>query len=240
MTLRVAVTQDVEAGAHLAARLREAGLAPVLLPQIAFEATGEGASGSSFDLLVATSPRALTFLASAPGGLPAVTRVWTVGATTARAAEKLGLPVDPAVQPGNGAALGAVLPTAPPVLRVLLPRGALARDEVIDAARAKGHEVEAPVVYNTVPVAYDPSRVAAVRREPPEVLLFTSPSTFRHFVAAFGVEVVAAARAIGVLGDTTRAEVEGGGFLVTLQPSRPDLALLVEEVKRFRERLPIP
>lgn len=240
MNLRVAVTQDAEGGGRLATLLREAGFLPVMLPQIAFEPTGEGARPGPYDLLVATSPRALTFLASAPGGVPAVTRVWAVGATTARAAWELGLPVDPAVQPGTGAALGLALPEAPPALDVLIPRGSLGRDEVVAAARRKGHRVEAPVVYRTVPVAYEPGLVAAVRSAPPEVLLFTSPSTFRHFVAAFGREAVGAARAVGTIGDTTRAEVEAAGFRVSIQPDRADLARLVEEVKKFHEQALLP
>jgi len=238
--LRVAVTQDVEAGARLAGLLRAAGFEAVPLPQIAFEPTGAAAPEGEFDLLLATSPRALSFLAAAPGGLPRVARVWAVGAATARVAFDLGLPVDPDVQPGNGAALGERLPAAPPALRVLVPRGSLGRDEVVDAARARGHKVEAPVVYNTVPVAYAPADVQAVRAAPPDVLLFTSPSTFRHFLAAFGRSVVAAARAVGALGGTTRAEIEAAGFSVTFQPARPDLALLVDEVKRFHEQAPLP
>jgi len=240
MTLRVAVTQDAESGNRLATLLRDAGFEPVSLPQVAFEPTGDGVRGARFDLLLATSPRALTFLAASPGGQPHVERVWAVGAATARVARELGLPIDPVIAPGTAAALGQLLPTAPPVLDVLVPRGSLGRDEIVAAARGKGHRVEAPVVYRTVPVAYDPSRVAAVRSAPPDVVLFTSPSTFRHFVAAFGREVAAAARALGTIGDTTRAEVEAAGFRVSIQPDRPDLARLVEEVKKFHEQALLP
>jgi uroporphyrinogen-III synthase len=240
MTLRVAVTQEAEGGLRLAALLRDAGFEPVPLPQIAFEATGRTVQGSRFDLLLATSPRAVTFLASSPGGLPAISQVWAVGEATARAARALGLPVDDTVRPGSGSALAALVPKAPPVLGVLIPRGSLGRDEVVTAARGKGHEVEAPVVYTTAPVAYDPGQVAAVRSAPPDVLLFTSPSTFRHFVAVFGSQVVGAARAIGAIGATTRAEIEAAGFPVRIRPSRPDLTLLVEEVKTFHEQALLP
>jgi uroporphyrinogen-III synthase len=240
MTLRVAVTQEAEGGRRLAELLRDAGFDPVMLPQLAFEPTGKAVRGTRFDLLLATSPRALAFLASTPGGAPRIERVWAVGAATAREAGALGLPIDASVQPGSGAALGALVPQAPPVLDVLVPRGSLGRDEVVTVARGKGHRVEAPVVYRTVPVAYDPERVAAVRHAPPDVLLFTSPSTFRHFVAAFGPEVVGAAKAVGALGATTRAEIEAAGHSVRIQPSRPDLALLVEEVKAFHEQIVLP
>jgi uroporphyrinogen-III synthase len=238
--LRVAVTQDAESAVRLAALLRDAGFEPVLLPQIAFEPTLEPAPRGPFDLLLATSPRALSFLAAAPGGLPPVGRVLAVGAATARTALDLGLPLDAAEPPGSGAALGRRLPPAPPVLDVLIPRGSLGRDDVVEAAREKGHRIAAPVVYNTVPVAYEASQVHEVCAAPPDVLLFTSPSTFRHLLAAFGAGLVGAARALGAIGDTTRHEIEAAGFRVAIQPARPDLALLVDEVKRFHEQAPLP
>jgi uroporphyrinogen-III synthase len=176
----------------------------------------------------------LAFLLEAPGGVPRVGRVLAVGARTLDLARQAGLPVDPEVHPGSGLALARCVPAAPPALRLLVPRGNVARDEAVEALKAAGHVVEAPVLYRTEPVEYAPEQVAALQGDPPEVVLFASPSAFRHFLAAFGREVLERAH-IGVIGPTTRAEVEASGFTVKLMPARPELSELAAELRRFHD-----
>ena len=230
----MAICQASPDSGGLHAALVERGFEPLLLPQIRFEARQpEEPLDLPFDLLLLTSPRALSFLLEIVPypELLEVGEVLAVGPRTAKEALAAGLPVNMEAEAGTGAALVEMVAPAPPVLEVLLPRGNLAGDRLVNGLERLGHRVTAPVVYSTEQVVYSEEQVVKLRRDPPEVLLFTSPSTFRNFVDTFGQEPVRAAT-VGVIGPTTRAAVERAGFEVRVEPGRPDVVELADRLRR--------
>jgi len=158
-------------------------------------------------------------------------RLAAVGpATAARLEAALRAPelVAPAA---TGAALAEALAPAIRGRRVLLPRSAEGRPELLDGLAAAGAEVTAVEAYRTE--AVPPARLAPLRGwlEAGEVdaVAFASPSSVRAVLAALGPrDVCLLARAlVAAIGPTTGDALRAAGLAPALVPDRhtgPDLA----------------
>ena len=144
--IRVGITQAREDGEKSASLLRDAGFEAVLLPQICFARTNATIPAGDYDACLLTSPRVVRSLAASTDGTVRWERVVAIHPRTALEAERAGFVVDKSVEPGNAAELIAALPSAPPALRVLFPRGDLADPASLEALREAGHEVCAPTL----------------------------------------------------------------------------------------------
>ena len=179
-------------------------------------------------------------------------RIACVGRATAQALEERGLLADliPARGDGQGVA-AAIIGTAGAVsdsvsdtvsgaalrgTRVLLPRAAHGRDEVIDGLRGAGAEVDLVVVYRSEIVpADDPIArhgLERLARGDIDVAAFFAPSQVRavcELARAQGFDAAASlrgCRVVAAIGKTTRAALEREGIAVHVVPAEPDAELL--------------
>jgi uroporphyrinogen-III synthase len=230
---RVLVTRSASQAGALAEALREAGLEPVLVPALAFEAPSSFAvldaalAGiDGFDWLVLTSANAAEALAARAAALypergwPPL-KVAAVGAATARAAEaSLGLAVtlqspEP-VADSLAAALTALARNGHgAAARFLLVRAEEGREVIERALADAGAQVSVAAAYRTVAPAESLQALAemAERGDWPAAVTFTSPSSVRNLLgllemAGHGLPVSVRRISIGPI--TSRAMRELG------------------------------
>jgi uroporphyrinogen-III synthase len=223
--LRVLNTRPQEQAAELSRLLSQAGFDVVEAPAIEIVPAWEPAelgsvredlSRGAFEWVVLASQNAAHGLEDQ---LPGTNLV--CGTSTAHA---LGL--KPKVQLDKfsaTAALEALRPLVRPGQRVLVPRAADGRDELIDGLHALGIEVTARVAYNTAFVAASAQRL---REGGVDVVTLCSPSAVRSLAPAID------ARSILVcLGETTAEAARLAGLRVDAVAMRTTMGALVEAVR---------
>ncbi|WP_026539997.1 uroporphyrinogen-III synthase [Paenarthrobacter nicotinovorans] len=163
---RILITRSADRARDLASLLHSRGAAPLVLPLIDFErAKDQRALDSVLDRLAAgdfdwlvissiTSAKVLLEKAAqrgtTPAGLvPATTRVATIGPTSVRMLESIGLTVHLAPA-GQQSADGLVELWEPGPSRVLLPQADIAAPGLREGLASKGADVTAAVAYHTV------------------------------------------------------------------------------------------
>ena len=229
--MRVGILQPHGDAARAADAARAVGLTPVLLPQLRFVPLDAPLARARYDMTLITSPRVLAALQRLARPVEAFGRALAVHPRTAALARRAGLDLDDQVRARRGHELLEGVPPAPPVLDLLIPRGNLTTDELAARARARGHRVDDPVLYRTEPVEYTEAEVASLKADPPEALLFTSPSTFAHFEARFGRDLVAAATRAAI-GPTTALALEREGVPAHVVAPEPDVEALTAALSR--------
>ncbi len=175
---RVVVTRAADQASKLADRLRELGATVVLAPTIRFEPV-PFVLPDGLDWVVVTSPNgvaALTDLGTA--------RLAVVGPGTADAARAAGFSV--ALIPARALAESLVEEFASGPGRVAVVQADIARGVAVDGLRAKGWDVTAVTAYRTLAVDAEPTVSAAIATA--DAITFTSGSTVRSFVTAYGVD----------------------------------------------------
>jgi uroporphyrinogen-III synthase len=149
--------------------------------------------------------------------------VAVVGARTSGAAKSVGLTVD-LEGSATGATLAAQLASrVQPGDEVLLPAAEEGRPELEEGLRAAGVDVTRVCAYRADRAPLDPGQLAAVRAEPPDLVLFASPRSAEAFLDATADEGRAwlgAARLVAI-GPTTRAALETLGFQVAAVAEAP-------------------
>jgi uroporphyrinogen-III synthase len=229
--LRVGILQAHEDAERAADAARAVGLTPVLLPQLRFVPDDAPLSLARYDLTLITSPRALAALQRLARPAASYGRALAVHPRTAALVRQAGLALDEQHQARRGDELLDGVPPAPPALDLLIPRGNLTTDALAARARARGHRVDDPVLYRTEAVDYTEAEVATLLADPPEALLFTSPSTFAHFEARFGRDVVASATRAAI-GPTTARALERAGVPAHVVTPEPDVEALIAALSR--------
>jgi uroporphyrinogen-III synthase/uroporphyrinogen III methyltransferase/synthase len=155
-------------------------------------------------------------------------------ATAERLAREVRAP-DLVPEEATGAAAAAALAGRARGLRVLVPRPAEGRPELVDGLEAAGAEVLAPEAYRTVPAAPERLGVLAGWIEADEVdaVAFASPSAVKAVVAALGPRAELLRRVLlAAIGPTTSAALREAGFPPGAEPARHtgrDLADAVAE-----------
>ena len=242
-TRRVVVTRAVDQSGTLVARLRAVGIEPVELPVIEIIDPSDGGAAlraavgriDEYDWVVVASRNAASRLlrglshdGSGRRRLPR--RVAAVGPGTAALLAEGGLRVD-LVPPRNDAeGLVAEFPDAPTggpgSGRVLLPRAEAGRMELPDGLASKGWAVDAVVAYRTMPVGADAD--AKERASAADGIAFTSASTVRAFVAAYGRDALPPV--VVSIGPTTTAAAAELGIAVTTTATPSTLDALVDAI----------
>jgi uroporphyrinogen III methyltransferase/synthase len=228
----VAVTRARAQSSGLATRLAALGAEVVEAPAIRIEPRDVDAGDlSAYALVCLTSPNGveLLFRGLARRGLDAralagVT-VAAIGPGTARELERHGVRAD--VVPERSVAeslVEALEDVAVDGRRVLVARAADARDVLPDALRARGAEVDVLALYDTVAEPLDEETRAALERA--THVTFTSSSTVRYFVDAYGGPPPAAARIVSI-GPVTSATARELGLEVHVEAARHDIDGLV-------------
>ena len=259
--VRVIVTRPRAQAAKMAARLEELGAETIAVPTIAIappEDPGPLDAAcdriGTFDWVVFTSVNAVARvaarLAADPGGIRGLAgpRLCAVGAATAEALAGHGLRVD--LVPDEYRAEGVIRAMRGQGdmtgVRVLLPRGDLARDLLPAELRRAGAEVTAVTAYRTVPAELDREGPdvrgmvrGMLRGRRVDVVTFTSGSSVRNFARAIGGRQAAAdlLRHVDVacIGPVTAEAASRLDIATTIMPAESTVPALLEAIVEHLE-----
>jgi uroporphyrinogen III methyltransferase/synthase len=166
-------------------------------------------------------------------------RLGAIGPVTASTVESLGLRVD--LVPDAYLSEGVVRAFENCDLhgaRILLPRAEVARDVLPEGLSKQGAQVEAVVVYRTVGSGRNRKELDAyLAKGLVDVLSFTSPSTFTHFLEIMGRDFVPPpAVRIAAIGPVTAAALTRAGWPVHILQETYTIPGLVEAMEtHFRK-----
>lgn len=242
---RVAVTRGKAGEDPLAARLRALGAEVLEAPAIAtappesWEAL-DAALGAleRFDWIAFASATAVDATLGRLEALghpapPPSVRLAAVGRATAeRLSRRLRAP-DLVPPEARGDALAAALGPRVAGRRVLVPRAAEGRPELVEGLEAAGAEVVAAPCYRTVPAP--PEALAplaeALRRGELDAVAFASPSAVHAVLAALGPGGAALSRcALAAIGPTTAAALREAGLEAAIVPAVSTAADLADAI----------
>jgi uroporphyrinogen-III synthase/uroporphyrinogen III methyltransferase/synthase len=243
----IAVTRGEAAGGDpLAARLRELGAAVLEVPSIALADPESWAPLDAalrelqrFDWVVFASgngvDRALDRAAALGVALPGRdVRLAAVGPATAeRLAARWRAP-DLVPSEARGEALAAALAPEVRGRRVLVPRAADGRPELVDGLVAAGAQVAAPAAYRTVaaPAAALAPLADALGRGAVDAVAFAAPSAVRSVLAALGGPGRLAGVTLAAIGPTTAEALRTAGLAPPVLPERSTAVGLAEAIAR--------
>ena len=248
--VRVLVTRAKAQAAEMAARLESLGAEAVEAPMIAIappEDPGPLDAAcdrvGTFDWVVFTSVNAVSRVAgrlAGPGGVrdQEGPRLCAVGAATAEALAGHGLRVD--LVPDEYRAEGVIRAMRGEGdltgVRVLLPRGDLARDLLPIELRRAGAEVTAVTAYRTVPAGLDgegPDILEMLRGRRVDVVTFTSGSSVRNFSRAMGERRAAELLRhveVACIGPVTAEAANRLDIATTIMPAESTVPALLEAI----------
>lgn len=243
---RVVVTRPQDQAEALCDRLRALGAEPIFFPVIAIAPPERGGALdqaiqglAEYDWIIFTSVNGVEHfwarLTAHAGPRPSAPRskIAAIGPATAEALSQRGVSVH--LMPAEYRA-EAILDVIGDVAgqRILLPRADIARPALAEGLRAMGARVDEAPAYHTVqgkppPAAFDALRAGV------DVIIFTSSSTVRNFVAltkglnygdpfvaCIGPVTAATAHELGLRVDMVAEEYTVDGLLETLyEPDSP-------------------
>lgn len=234
----VAVTRARAQASTLARRLETLGANVVQAPVIRIRTLpGPALDPSPYDLICVTSPNGVAglFERLAAGGRDARSlagaRVAAIGPGSARALADRGVAAD--VLPERFVAEGLVEALAgQPVYRALIARAASARDELPDALRARGAQVDVLDLYETLVEPLSPESLSQAQAA--DYITFTSGSTVRYFLEAAGNRQAGAGLSpqtrIASIGPVTSATLREHGLTADIEASQHDIDGLLETI----------
>lgn len=241
---RVVITRALDQSASLLAELEARGAEPVCFPTIATEPVEESAeidaalrALATYAWVVFTSVNGVRyFLDRWDAGRtpwPAAVRVAAVGTATARVLGARGVEVDAMPDEFVGEAVPAVMGDLAR-RRVLLPRGDVGRDAIVNALAECGAEVHDLTVYRTTLAAPDAAAYAELERGA-DAVTFTSPSTLRNFLTLAGdrVRTLLDQAVVACVGPVTTEAARAEGVRVDVQPEEYTTAAMVEALDRY-------
>jgi uroporphyrinogen-III synthase/uroporphyrinogen III methyltransferase/synthase len=244
---RVAVTRGKGGDDPLTARLRELGAQVLEVPAIAiappeswdaFDAALRDLE--QYDWIAFASATAVdaTLTRIAALGIPPPpvgTRLAAVGQATARRLQERLRAPDLVPESATGAALAEAMAPQMRGLRVLVPRAAEGRHELVDGLAAAGADVVAVACYRTVAapaVAVAPLGEAILDGKL-DAVTFASPSAVRSVVLALGERAALLDRcALAAIGPTTAEALREAGLRVSVTPESSSAAALADAIAR--------
>ncbi len=233
---RVVVTRAPEQAQELITRLAEAGAEVLLLPTLAFHPPKDPApldqairDLNQFDWILFTSRNAVRFFCERcralglepPSGYTTRPQIAAVGPATAEAAQQQGIRVARVASRFLGAALAEELRSEVAGAKILLPRSDRAREELPVALRALGAVVTEVVAYQTgAPAAADRRVLDRILVGEVDVVTFTSPTAFEHFLELAGgdrLRRLSSSVVLAAIGPVTAAAIRDAGFPVAIE-----------------------
>jgi uroporphyrinogen III methyltransferase / synthase len=186
---RVVVTRAREQASELKRMLEESGAQVLQFPTIEITPPESWESldrviASKYDWLVFTSVNGVHSWFERVKDVRAIagTKVAAVGQATADALRERGIQPDLVPERFISTDLLPLLPQDQHGIRTAIIRAAEGRDELIDALRARGGEVDLGVAYRTIAADYDLDELRAlIEKNAIDVITFTSASTVDNF-----------------------------------------------------------
>ncbi|HWO22067.1 MAG TPA: uroporphyrinogen-III synthase [Kofleriaceae bacterium] len=247
------VTRDREGAAPYAAALAPLGLEVVAMPVTRTEppedpdALARALARGGHAAIVCASARAAAALVAAaeqqaagPAGAPPLPEVWAVGPATARALEagRIRAIVPDGVRDGAQLAQAMIAARSLAGARVLIPRAADGREEVIAGLCAAGAEIDDVIAYRTVAApASDPALAAGRARllaGDAAICVVLAPSQ----VAALAALVPLAPLSFAAIGETTAAALRAAGAGAVAVAATPTPAGIATAVRSVYPRKP--
>jgi uroporphyrinogen-III synthase/uroporphyrinogen III methyltransferase/synthase len=244
---RVAVTRGAGGEDPLTARLRELGAHVVHVPAIGVgppESWDEFDAALSditqYDWIAFASATAVDAALSRIVALglpppPVGTRLAAVGRATAQHLQDRLRAPDLVPEHATGAALAEAMAPHVRGRRVLLPRAAEGRTELLEGLVAAGADVVAATCYRTVAApASAVARLAdAIADGRIDAVTFASPSAVRSVVAALGARAALLERCVlAAIGPTTAAALQEAGLRVAAIPDTSTAGALADALAR--------
>jgi len=244
---RVAVTRGKGGDDALSARLRELGATVVEIPSIStaapdsFEELDRALREiGRFAWIAFASATAVEATLSRLGELglpppPPTVRLAAVGRGTAERLRRLLRAPDLVPDEARGAALAAALGERARGLRVLVPRAAEGRPELLEGLAAAGAEVVAAPCYRTVAAPAEAIAPLGDRLAAGEVdaVAFASPSAVKSVVAGLGGRAgLLSGCVLAAIGPTTAAALEEAGLRAAVTPEAATAKDLAEAIAR--------
>jgi uroporphyrinogen-III synthase/uroporphyrinogen III methyltransferase/synthase len=162
-------------------------------------------------------------------------RIAAVGKATAERIHQLLREADLVPATATGTALADAMAPHVRGRRVLVPRAADGRPELVDGLVAAGADVTAAPCYRTVPA---PAEAIAPLGEAildgsVDAVTFASPSAVRSIVAGLGARAALLERcALAAIGPTTSAALQEAGLRVTVMPAQSTARDLADAIAR--------
>jgi uroporphyrinogen-III synthase len=242
---RIAVTRAKEGEDALTERLRDLGAEVLPFPSIATSVPASYQDLDAalrelgrFDWIAFASGNAVDALAARLTALhlhapPQRVKLAAVGQTTAaRLAGALRAP-DLVPVEASGEALAAAMAPLVRGKRVLVPRAAEGRPELVAGLTAAGAEVVAVEAYRTVSARPETLRILGdlLGRGEVDAVAFASPSAVRSVVTALGERAPLLGRAaLAAIGPTTAEAIRAAGLRVDVQPSEYTAVALADAI----------
>jgi uroporphyrinogen III methyltransferase/synthase len=229
----VTVTRARAQASTLTRRLQALGASVVQAPTIRVQAlTGPPLDPAGYDLVCVTSANGVAgmFERLAAGGRDARAlagaRIAAIGAGTAAALAEHGISADVVPEQAVAEALVQAL-AGVEVKRALIVRASRAREELPDALRERGAEVDVLEVYETLAEPLDERVLQRARSS--DYITFTSASTVRFFLeAANGSARLSPATRIISIGPITSAALREAQLEPHIEASRHDVEGIIE------------
>lgn len=228
---RVLVTRTRDQASELARLLEAAGAVPIELPTIAIEPLVDVAGLRPFFEALACGSYGLTIFTSANGvrlffdllreagrdARSVASRVAAIGPGTAAALERRGVVADVTAETYTAEGLVETLAGAPfPIggMRILLPRSAEGRDELVEGLRRLGAaSVDDVALYRPVRPDPDTEGLRALRSGEIDVATFASSSSVRNLIEMLEGDVSALRKVtIACIGPVTAQAVREAGL----------------------------
>jgi uroporphyrinogen-III synthase len=224
------------------------GGVPVAIPLIAFRpvaASEELASTlkqlDTYDWIIFTSNVTVETFFSFYKERHPFPKVAVIGSKTREALEHFGIQAD--FTPDEYVAEGFVREFAPFVMegmRVLIPKGNLAREYISSSLRKQGAVVDELVIYETyMPEESGHTLAELLNRSSLDILAFTSPSTIDHFmesVHSYGLENKIGDSIVACIGPVSKRKAEQHGLCVHACPDKYTVEDMMESVIEYINR----
>jgi uroporphyrinogen III methyltransferase/synthase len=126
-------------------------------------------------------------------------------------------------------------------LRILLPRAREARDLIPRTLEAAGARVDVAPCYENVLPEIDSKQMQAFLARTPDLLVFTSSSTVRNFVALIGPDKgkeILTEVTVAALGPVTASTLAAFGKQAEIRPRESTIAVLLEAIRSYYGSLP--
>ncbi len=240
----IVVTRAREQAGTLSARLRELGAEVVELPTIEIQEASDHTpldraitQLADYHWLIFTSVNGVRYfldrLDASAFDLRAIRgKICAIGPATRDALERFHLKVD--VMAEQYVAEGLLSSLAQFELagsRILLARAAVARDVLPEELRRRGATVDVCEAYRTVQPAGLPERAAAILKNKPDWITFTSSSTVSNLIAAVAPQALEGLKTASI-GPVTSDTLRKNNLGVTVQASEFTVAGLVKAILR--------